>query len=101
MNSRREFVVSMAGLAGSMAAPPSVLGANERIRLGVIGPGAQGTVDMRSALKCANTEVVALADVFTKRLEEGKKLAPAAKTYLDYRYLLDDKSIDAVVIATP
>jgi predicted dehydrogenase len=84
-----------------MAAPSSVRGANDRIRLGAIGPGAQGTVDIRAALKCPNTELVAFADVFTKRLEDAKKLAPAAKTYLDYRYLLEDKSIDAVIIATP
>jgi len=101
MNSRREFVASVAGLAGSMAAPSSVRGANDRIRLGAIGPGAQGTVDIRAALKCPNTELVGFADVFTKRLEDAKKLAPAAKTYLDYRYLLEDKSIDAVIIATP
>jgi predicted dehydrogenase len=44
---------------------------------------------------------VAFADVYTKRLEDAKKLVPEAKTFLDYRYLLDDKSIDAVLIATP
>src|ERR1035437_1662886 len=101
MNSRREFVASIAGLAGTMAAPSSVLGANERIRLGLIGAGAEGTLIAKAALKCPNTEFVGFADVFTKRLEDAKKLAPAAKTYLDYRYLLDDKSIDAVLIATP
>ena len=53
------------------------------------------------ALQCPNTEFVAFADIYTRRLEEARKLAPAAKTYLDYRYLLDDKSIDAVLIATP
>ena len=41
------------------------------------------------------------ADVYTYRLEEAKQIAPDAKTYLDYRHLLDDKSIDAVLIATP
>jgi predicted dehydrogenase len=101
MSSRREFVASVAGLAGVAAAPQSVLGANDRIRIGVIGPGAQGSTDMRAALRCPNTELVAFADVFTKRLEDAKKLAPNAKTYLDYRHLLEDKSIDAVIIATP
>jgi predicted dehydrogenase len=101
MNSRREFTVSMAALAGAMAGSKAVLGANDRIRLGVIGLGAQGTVDTRAALKCANVELTAVADVFTKRLEDSKKLAPTAKTYLDYRYLLEDKNVDAVLIATP
>ncbi|MCC6264664.1 MAG: Gfo/Idh/MocA family oxidoreductase [Bryobacterales bacterium] len=101
MNSRREFVASVAGVAGALAVPASALGANDRIRIGVIGCGGQGTVDMRAALKCENTEVIGLADVFTKRLDDARKLAPNAKTYMDYRYLLDDKDVDAVIIATP
>ena len=42
-----------------------------------------------------------MADVYARRLEEAKALAPAVKTYRDFRRLLDDKSIDAVLIATP
>ena len=38
--------------------------------------------------------MVGIADVYTRRIEEAKKAAPGAKTYLDYRHLLDDKSID-------
>jgi predicted dehydrogenase len=78
-----------------------VLGANDRIRVGIIGPGDRGMQIVREALRCPNTEFVAFADIYTKRLEDGKKLVPAAKTYMDYRYLLDDKSIDAVLIASP
>jgi predicted dehydrogenase len=89
------------GLAGSLAVSPGVLGANDRIRLGIIGPGSRGMQLVRDAVACPNTEFAAFADVYTRRLEEGKKLAPEAKTYLDYRYLLDDKAIDAVIIATP
>ncbi len=102
MDSRRKFIGRFAtGLAGTIAAPARVLGANERIRLGIIGPGDRGMQLVREALACANTEFVAFADVYTKRLEEAKKLVPNGKTYLDYRYLLEDKSIDAVLIATP
>lgn len=97
MNSRRRFLTSAAGLTGSLA----VQGANDRIRIGVIGPGSQGSFLARMALKCPQTEIVAFADVYTKRLEEARKLAPEAKTFLDHRYLLEDKSIDAVIIATP
>ena len=82
-------------------APQTVLGANERIRLGIIGPGDRGMQLVREALNCANTEFVGFADVYTKRLEVAKAVAPDAKTYLDYRYLLDDKNIDAVIVATP
>ena len=102
MDSRRHFIGKVAGgLAGTLATPQSVIGANERLRLGIIGPGARGMQIVREAMDCPNTEMVAFADIYTKRLEEAKQVAPAAKTYLDYRYLLEDKSIDAVLIATP
>ncbi|MBM3813628.1 MAG: Gfo/Idh/MocA family oxidoreductase [Acidimicrobiia bacterium] len=101
-DSRRLFIGKVAtGIAGTLAAPPSVLGANERIRLGIIGPGARGMQLVREAIDCPNTEFAAFADVYTRRLEEAKAVVPNAKTYLDYRYLLEDKSIDAVLIATP
>jgi predicted dehydrogenase len=102
MYSRRSFIEGIAaGAAATALSSSRVLGANERIRLGIIGPGARGKEIMKMALSCPNTEIVGAADVFTRRLEETKKLAPGAKTYLDYRYLLEDKSIDAVLIATP
>jgi predicted dehydrogenase len=102
MHSRRLFIGKMAtGLAGTLAVPSSVLGANDRIRLGIIGAGDRGTQIAREALACPNTEFAGFADVYTRRLEDTKRLAPAARTYLDYRQLLDDKSIDAVLIATP
>ena len=101
MQSRRNFIGKVAtSLAGTLAAS-NVLGANDRIRIGIIGPGARGSEILREAVSCANTECVGAADVYTRRLEEARNIAPEAKTYLDYRYLLDDKSIDAVLIATP
>jgi predicted dehydrogenase len=102
MDSRRRFIGKFAGgLAGTLAAPSGVLGANQRIRLGIIGPGIRGVQLAREALDCPDTELVAFADVYTKRLEDAKTLAPGARTFRDYRYLLDDRSIDAVLIATP
>ncbi|MGE5647857.1 MAG: Gfo/Idh/MocA family protein [Acidobacteriota bacterium] len=102
MHSRRNFLGRMAtGLAGTLAVPSTVLGANDRIRLGIIGPGDRGMQLVREAMACPNTEFVAFADVYTRRLEDAKRLVPTAKTHLDYRHLLDDKSIDAVLIATP
>src|SRR5947209_17238165 len=101
MQSRRNFIGKVAsGLAGTLAAS-NVLGANDRIRLGIIGAGDRGTQIVREAMACPNTEFVAFADIYTKRLEDAKKVAPNAKTYLDHRYLLDDKSIDAVLNSTP
>ncbi len=101
MHSRRKFISQMAsGIAGTLATG-SVLGANERIRLGLIGAGDRGMQLVREAITCPNAEVVAFADIYTKRLEDAKKIVPGAQTYLDHRYLLEDKSVDAVLIATP
>jgi len=102
MASRRNFLGSVAtGLATSLAAPSTILGANDRIRVGIIGPGARGQELMHDVLKCPNVEFVAAADVYTRRLEQAKAIAPGIKTYLDHRYLLEDKTVDAVLIATP
>src|SRR6202142_3151865 len=101
MDSRRKFIGKMAtGLAGTLA-PASVLGANDRIRLGIVGAGDRGIQPPRWALACPNPGIAAFADVYTRRLEEAKAVAPAAAAYRDYRRLLEDPSIDAVVIATP
>lgn len=102
MDSRRHFLGQVAtGLAGSLAVPATVLGANDRIRLGIIGAGDRGTEIMRWALTAPNTDFVGVADIYTKRLEDSKRLVPNAKTYYDYRHLLENKEIDAVLIATP
>jgi len=101
LDTRRTFLETMAGVAGALAAPASAPGANDRIRLGIIGPGDQGTLLLRAALKCPNVEFVAFADIYTERREAAKQLVPAAKTFSDYRSLLDDQSIDAVIISTP
>jgi predicted dehydrogenase len=104
--SRRTFLKQMTGAASVLAcntllASPKILGANDRIRLGLIGAGDRGTEIFKAALKCPNTETVAIADVYSRRLDAIKPIAPDAKTYTDFRRLLDDKSIDAVLIATP
>ncbi len=106
MPTRRTFLEKIAGGTAAMAAstllPASrVLGANDRVRFALIGCGGRGTADLKSALRATNTECVAVADVYTWRLEQIKQVVPGAKPYADFRHLLDDKSIDAVIIATP
>ncbi len=102
MDSRRKFIGTMAtGLATTLASPRGVLGANDRIRAGIIGIGDRGTEIARQALGCQNVDFVAFSDIYTRRLENAKQLVPGAATYFDHRRLLDDKSIDAVLIATP
>ena len=100
MQSRRNFIGKVATGIGTLAAS-SVLGANDRIRLGIIGAGERGMQDVRDALGCANTELVAVSDVYTKRLEEARAIAPHAKTFLNYRDMLAESSVDAVLVATP
>ncbi len=106
MSNRREFVKQCVGGAAGLGvfglvSSRGILGANERIRIGLIGAGGRGQEIFKVALRCANVEGVAVADVYTRRLDEVKKLGPQIKTYRDFRKLLDDKSIDAVLIATP
>jgi predicted dehydrogenase len=87
--------------AGSLFSTSRVLGANDRVRYGLIGCGSRGLQDLRAALSAPNAEVVAVADLYTRRLDQAREVAPQAKPYKDFRALLDDKSIDAVLIATP
>ena len=75
--------------------------AKEKCRLAVIGPGSRGRFLMSFLLQNPNVEIVAFHDIYQKSIEEALKMVPNAKVYADYRQLLEDKSIDAVLIATP
>jgi predicted dehydrogenase len=106
MSNRREFMGKILGGAATLGAAGlfptgGVLGANDRVRLGLIGAGGRGQEILKAALRCANTELVVVADVYTRRLDEVTQFAPQAKGYSDFRRLLDDRSIDAVLITTP
>jgi predicted dehydrogenase len=106
MPNRREFIHGVLGstaftAAGGLYPFSRVLGASDRVRFGLIGCGGRGQAILKAAIKAPNTEFVAVADIYTERLEEAKRIAPGVKTYSDFRRLLDDKSIDAVLIATP
>jgi len=81
MQSRRNFIGKVAtGLAGTLAAS-NVLGANTRVRIGIIGPGARGSEILREAVACENVECVGAADIYTRRLEDVKQIAPNAKFF--------------------
>ena len=104
---RRDFfkraAVSTAGvsLAMSGASTGSVLSANDRIRLGLIGCGRQGVDNMRHFMK-QGVEVAAVCDVYEPNLQKGLEAAGGkAKALKDFRQVLDDKEIDAVIVATP
>ena len=102
---RRDFMkraaVSTAGisLAMSGAGARNVLGANDRIRLGLIGCGRQGTDNM-GHFKRQGVEIAAVCDVYEPNLQNGLRAAGGkAKALKDFRQILDDKDIDVVIVA--
>ena len=100
---RRAFIKQTALTAAAVLVSPSarVLGANELVRFGLIGAGGRGKQILKAALRSPNTQAVAVADVYSRRIEEAKGIAPGVQGFADFRRLLDDKTIDAVLIATP
>jgi predicted dehydrogenase len=105
-NSRREFITktaaSAAGLGFTAASWKNVMGANDRVRLGVIGTGNRGGDVMNWFLKEPDVEVIALCDCYDRHLNQAlEKTGGKAKTFTDYRALLDTKDVDAVLVATP
>jgi predicted dehydrogenase len=102
-NNRRDFVKQTAlGTAALLAYPSArVLGANDRVRVGMIGVGARGQELLKQVQGVANAELVAIADVYTRRHEEVKSMASGVQSFNDHRRLLDVKDIDAVIVASP
>lgn len=73
----------------------------EKVRLGVIGTGSRGQYHLNNLLTIPYAEVVALCDNYEPHLKEASAIFPAATTYSDYRRLLEQKDIQAVLIAAP
>jgi predicted dehydrogenase len=78
-----------------------VLGANDKIQLGVIGCGERGREDMSQFQKNPVVDVTAVCDIYGVQIDKAKTKAPNARSFSDHRKLLDMKEIDAVLIATP
>jgi predicted dehydrogenase len=106
--SRRGFLGSSARRLGagffaySALSATKVLGANDRIRFGAIGTGGRTRYLMNLLKNLSGNEQVAVCDVYEPRLLEANALLGGhAKSYTDYRQMLDSKEIDAVVIGSP
>src|SRR5262245_6837776 len=92
---RRTFFLATA------AATRRIAGANERIRTGIIGAGGRGKY-LTGEVKEMGAEMAAVCDIYERKLESGRTVAATgAKPYWDYRRMLEDKSLDAVIVATP
>jgi predicted dehydrogenase len=118
MNSRRNFIRNAGLFAGAsvlttgfdqraFAAMAKKMGANDRIRVAVVGVNGMGWADLTSALKQPGVEVAMVCDtdknVLDKRMADLAKLVNISKvkTTGDYRHVLDNKDVDVVIIGTP
>src|SRR5258707_10187807 len=98
---RRHFLVS----ATTAAASQSWAGANDRVRLAIIGVGSRGSAHIREILPVANVEIAAIVDVDGRRTEAAastisQKTGQRPKLETHMRSVFEDKNIDAVTIAT-
>lgn len=120
--SRRAFISKAAGVAAGVTAaaavaktakadiyksilPSSILGANEIIRTGHIGTGGMGRANLGFVLQRDDIRPIALCDLYRKNLERGAQMVSQKyqdfTKHHDFREILDNKDVDAVVIATP
>ncbi len=100
-----------AAVSSLRGASSRVQGANDRIRIGVIGAGGQGRYDMSVFQRNKEVEIAAVCDVHQEHLKQTVNRAVAnqppgqektqPETFSDYRRLLERKDIDAVIIGTP
>ncbi|MDR3748087.1 MAG: Gfo/Idh/MocA family oxidoreductase [Acidobacteriota bacterium] len=113
-NSRRDFLkngsmaVTAAAVPGTLRALSAGRGgvdANNRVRVGIVGLRGRGEGHIHAYGALPNVEIAALCDiddnVMSERLAQVRKMGFQPSTYTDVRKLLDDKSIDAISIATP
>ncbi|HLP74778.1 MAG TPA: Gfo/Idh/MocA family oxidoreductase [Bacteroidales bacterium] len=112
-SSRRDFIRTASVIAAgsvlsadALAFARSKVAPSDKIRVALIGANSQGWADLSSFLKNPEVECVAMADVdqnvLSNRTNDILKLGrPKPKLYVDYRKMLENKDIDAVVIGTP
>ena len=102
---RRSFVMSSASAAAAQVVQ-STRSPNDTVRIAVVGCGGRGASHMNSWISQPNVQLAALVDVDDSHSERyngqlQRKNLPPVPTFRDIRKVLDDKSIDAVSIATP
>ena len=104
---RRQFIkdTSLTGATLGVSAflqNTRVVAANDRVGIGLVGCGGMGRMDLNDFLKNPEVEAVAVCDVYQTNLEKALAITQGkAKTYSDYRKLLENRDVQAVIIATP
>jgi predicted dehydrogenase len=99
---RRTFLRGAAAVLATAASARSVLGANERLGIGFIGFGLIGKRHVVSFKEQPDVNLVAVAEAHKGRLDEAKTfIGDRVQGYRDFRQMLDNREVDAVVIATP
>ena len=115
MKSRRDFVKTTTLLGAGIALAPTMAfemsnKSKDKLNIALIGVGLRGTNHLSNLLQRTDVAIVAICDIDAKRIDIcldliKKASQPSPKTFgkdtLDYRNLLDDASIDAVIISTP
>ena len=104
---RRTFLQASAATGGVLTATGlAKAGPNERVQVGIMGTGGRALSLIRSFAENKFVEVVALADIDSRRLPQGvaeveKRQGRKPWTTGDFRRIIDDKKIDALVVGTP
>jgi len=103
---RREFLkqaaLGTASLASTARSALGIIGANDRVNLGLVGAGGRGSLLMKLAAALPNVEFTAVCDLYPPQANAVQQLAGSrCQTYNDFRKLLEQKDVDAILIATP
>ncbi len=106
---RRNFLKNMGVAGGAVLLSSPWLSAfsetkhssKSQVKLGVIGPGSRGQFLMSFLKNNPKADIIALCDIYQPSIDGALKMFPQAKVYNDYRKLLENKEIEAVIIATP
>ena len=102
---RRQFIQQVAGTAlvsATAVSGPRILGANDHVNIGLIGCGGRGRADAGLLRQFSDAKVVAVCDVYEPHAEAAKAWAGSGcRSYGDFRRLLEQQDIDAVLVATP
>jgi len=103
-HTRRQFMQGTVAAGAALAAGParSAIAANDQLNVGIIGLGTMGSGHARSFPGLHGVHIAAISDADSQRMgETAKHLPNSVSHHQDFRRILDDAAIDAVVIATP